>query len=357
MDFIKLLLEKLHLKGLILYIYGLMNRDRYIADREQRKIFFMMTPSYGNLGDQAISYATICFLQDNFSDYKVIEVRMNDTYSAMPSSKKAYRPGDIILLQGGGNMGNLWQYIEDFRRFIMSQLHSCKIVSMPVTVTFTDDRKGKRELRKSQKIYSKCKDLTIIAREKYSFDFLIKNFGAHNIILSPDIVFYLQDRMRTEEKQRRGSILCLRHDIESVNKNTLDKFVADYAHKYPDFKIYDTSVVRLVNEQTREAEVQAALNEISDSEYMITDRMHGLVFAFLTKTPCIITTALDKKILGTFEWIKDEPGIIYTDRIPDRNELDEIIKALREAKAGSKRINLKKKFSNLRNQIMNSKRV
>ena len=47
------------------------------------------------------------------------------------------------------------------------------------------------------------------------------------------------------------------------------------------------------------------LNKFLSAKVVITDRLHGMVFAVITKTPCIITKSLDHKVPGTYKWIKN----------------------------------------------------
>ena len=46
-------------------------------------------------------------------------------------------------------------------------------------------------------------------------------------------------------------------------------------------------------------------NKFRNSKLVITDRLHGMVFSAITKTPCIVTKSLDHKVIGTYEWIKN----------------------------------------------------
>ena len=60
---------------------------------------------------------------------------------------------------------------------------------------------------------------------------------------------------------------------------------------------------------------------------MITDRLHGMVFAAITSTPCIALSNYNQKVKGTYEWIKHLPYIRF---IEDENDIykhiDELLK-------------------------------
>ena len=67
-----------------------------------------MTPNYGNLGDQAITQATIEFVKNELPKYKLITVSLNEIYLYLREIQDICTSEDIIFLQGGGNMGSLY---------------------------------------------------------------------------------------------------------------------------------------------------------------------------------------------------------------------------------------------------------
>ncbi len=340
--------RKLGFRPVLEYFEGKKFENCYEQYMGKKKIFFMITPEYGNNGDQAICYATLRYLKDNFSDYEVIQIPLKDTYKYMRAVKHAYEKNDIILLQGGGNMGNLYIYIERYRRFIMKHLSDCKIISMPTTITFTKDSKGRRELAKSIKAYNRCKDLTLVVREEPSLEFAKKHFNCKTV-LNPDMVLYLLGKYDIKN-ERKDTVFCLRHDGESTNKNSYI-FISEMFAKDPTCRIFDTAIARDVYAKTREAEITASFNELSQAGCVVTDRLHCMVFCAITKTPCVVTTALDAKIKGTYEWIKDLSYIRMVDRLDEKL----VEKAMEEAKAADRSINVdldEKYFKTLRDRIM-----
>ncbi len=46
---------------------------------------------------------------------------------------------------------------------------------------------------------------------------------------------------------------------------------------------------------------------------MITDRLHGMVFAVITGTPCLVFDNVSKKISMVYQWIREMPGVIMGD--------------------------------------------
>ena len=51
-------------------------------------VYFLDTPEYGNLGDQAIAYAMMKFMNDFFPEYEQVEVQENQIYYNIKKLKK-----------------------------------------------------------------------------------------------------------------------------------------------------------------------------------------------------------------------------------------------------------------------------
>ena len=91
----------------------------------------------------------------------------------------------------------------------------------------------------------------------------------------------------------------------------------------------DMHLYRDIPEKDAKNEVLKQLDLISRSEIVITDRLHGMLFAALTSTPCVVIKSMSPKMRGVYEWIKENKYITF---ISDLNELDEGIDRVIRAK-------------------------
>ena len=178
----------------IQYILGNIHYRKFKQLKHKKKIFYMLIPIHGNLGDQAIAYASKTFLEDKFSDYEIIEINYADTYKYSKPIKGVLNKDDLIFLHGGGNMGNHYIHEEEARRHIIDKFKDNKIVSFTQTIYFSNDSTGKFELNKTKKVYNSHPNLTIMAREDKSYEKMKFEFKNANIIECPDIVFYLNNK-------------------------------------------------------------------------------------------------------------------------------------------------------------------
>lgn len=311
------ILKIIEKKGLY-NLYYLFSRDiygkLYPENTSKKKIFLLMEPEYGNIGDQAIAYATEKYISDYFPEYLHVKVTEKNTYKHMKTLQRVCAPSDIILLQGGGNMGNLYPRIERLRRFCLKCFPDNTVVSMPVTATYMDNKFGKREFKKSLKVYNAHRKLILLAREKYTYDFLKENYINANCLLVPDIVFYLANKIEIRESDKTCVMLCIRKEMESVLSEGLrNEIIRGVINRFPDGFIYDTEVKRTIDPDIRDLEVLSMLNQFRRSKIVITDRMHGMIFAAVTGAPCVVLKSLDKKIEGTYQWLKEFNSIKFVE--------------------------------------------
>lgn len=91
--------KRINAKGLYT-IYKLSHQTNLILDScqnsDKKKAFLMMSPTYGNIGDQAISYYTAVFIKKNFPDYQLVVVSEDDTFKCINVLKKICK---VLLLK------------------------------------------------------------------------------------------------------------------------------------------------------------------------------------------------------------------------------------------------------------------
>lgn len=319
MNHLKILLRKIlgeEMVNQINYFFSFRYNSKFKKYKDKKKIIHMLTPLHGNMGDQAIVYATNKFLKENFQDYKIIEVYKKDIYKYAKALKKILNYNDFIVLIGGGNMGNLWITEEIDRRFVINTFKDNKIISMPQTISFTDNKDGKKEFEITKKVYNAHNNLTLIAREEKSYKIMRDNFIKNKVILNPDTVLYLNKMYQFNDGNRNKIMTCLRSDKESVLGNRKAEFVEALNNNYNEVFNYDTVIDKTITKDIREKELKNMFDKFLNSKIVITDRLHGMVFCVITKTPCIVTKSLDHKVTGTYEWIK---GLNYIKLVDDLN--------------------------------------
>lgn len=293
-----------------------------------RKILLIGTPTHGNIGDAAIVLAEEKFIKDNWSQYEYIKIIDDEIEDKIGDIKAKISEEDIILLHGGGNLGDQYIICENRRRMIIEEFPNNQIILMPQSIYFNDTEYGKEELEKTKKIYNNHKKLTLIARENVSLEIMKREFPNVNVILTPDIVMYLNE---TKNRERKGIIYAMRSDVEKVLSNDqmaqIDKITSKYFEKRTFTDTYHT--VDKIDDEVREKVFKEKLDEFRSAELVITDRLHGMIFSTITSTPCIALGNYNHKIRLSFEWLKDQKYIKFLDNI---DNIEEAILELKQLK-------------------------
>lgn len=289
------------------------------------KVFVMLAGDYGNLGDIAITEAQIEFIGRTLPQYIVIPVEINKTYRMIKTIKKIIQPNDVITIIGGGNMGDRYEGFENLRRNIIRTFPKNKIVSFPQTIDFSDTKNGEKRFTDTRKSYSSHTNLHLFARESISYQIMEDSFKDNFVNLVPDIVLSLKVPVNNQNK-RDGIIFCLREDSEiNIESNIKDSMINEITNNYSRVSFLDTHI-RIDNEQYlyfKEA-FRDLLKEFSNSELVITDRLHGMIFSVITGTPCIVLPNINHKIIGTYnDWLKN---LDYINLIENINDIDIFLK-------------------------------
>lgn len=290
-----------------------------VKPTENKTCWIVGTPDHKNLGDHAITYATQKFVKNILPDYSIETITEGEFYNKFISFKNNLKKTDVIILQGGGNLGNLYQYIEDMRRIVINSCKKNPIIMFPQSLFFTDDKIGNIEKQHTKKLYSKNSQIFYFAREKYSKEKMKEIFDNNRVFCVPDIVLSLRNVVENVNK-REGIICCFRSDKESALTNEQKNNIIGKIKKMGNIEQLDTVCDYMVSEEKREEKLFQIWNRFASAELVITDRLHGMIFSIITNTPCIAISNNNKKLLGVYHWIESLDFVQFVD---DVDKIDE----------------------------------
>ncbi len=297
------------------------NFNRVKLNNPTKKIFLLGTPEHNNIGDHAIAYAQLQLIKNSLNDYEIIIVPECHIKNHLNTLKKQVKLGDVICLIGGGNLGNEYLYIEKERRITIKTFSKNSIIIFPQTVYFSKDKTGNKELEISKKIYSKHKKLTIYAREEWSYNFLKKHFYKNEIRFCPDVVLSLSCNFNFK---RENALMCLRSDVESIlNIDDFNNIKSILLNNYKYVDITDMGYFKCLGSNEREKVLTNKLEQFSQYNLIITDRLHGMIFSIITGTPCIVIGNYNHKVEGVYKLVSN---LNYVQFINSLEELEEAIK-------------------------------
>lgn len=308
----------------------------------KKKIVLIGTSEHGNMGDAAFTMGTREFIRKYFADYIFIEVSTYDFSSKLSYLQKIINNDDIIFLQGGGNIGNRYINEENIRRNVIDKFPNNKIFILPQTIYF--DKNGTKELEISKSIYNKHNNLNIFVRGETSLKYAKQYFGNSNHYLSIDCALILN----YDYNYNRNGILCCIRDLDDesgLTKNEYDK-IFEIVKKIDKNYYFTTNTSKELKEKMNlNHEVYNQLENFAKHKLVITDRLHGMIFALITNTPCIVLSSYNNKIAENYDMLKDNKMITFIDK--DIDKLEESIKKYLNMDISNYKNDYSSKFENM----------
>ena len=290
----------------------------YLGFFGSHKYYVIGTPEHSNLGDSAIVLAEIAFLKKcGIRQEQIKEITVDEYKKYLNVIKRKVRTKDILVFPGGGNMGDQWFPEELLRRSILSIFKRNRSIIFPQTLFYSDAEMGRIEERKSIEYYNQQKNLTIVAREKDSYNLMKQLYPDTKILLTPDIVLsFRRDELLIANRFKKDVLLCFRNDPEqSMTSDERQRITEFLLNQNLQYKMSDMYSEKAITKENRRDCVKDKLQEFSAAKLVITDRLHGMVFAAIAGTPCIVFSNYNYKVRGTYEWIKYLQYIQFVDSV------------------------------------------
>jgi len=287
------------------------------------EIVYLDYPVYDNVGDLLIWHGTIQFLKQQ-------KKKVTAYYSTRNISNRMHNHINrcfTICLQGGGNLGDLWPWFQEFREEIIQAYPNKRIVIFPQSVHFN----SQKALEKACTTFKNHPDLHIFLRDKNSYA-ILEAQGVSNIQLCPDMAHALWGKVVAEPKRINSPLYLLRRDKED---NNLPPEVATHKPTAFDWDDLLTGWLRIgykigIKMHTIDhrfdgrlptsfywriiswAMIKRAIHIVSIHDGVVTNRLHAMLLSALLSRN---VTAYDNsygKLSSYFDlWLKDIPTIDF----------------------------------------------
>ncbi|MEG4589163.1 polysaccharide pyruvyl transferase family protein [Microcoleus sp. MOSTC5] len=266
-------------------------------------------PDYLNVGDHLIWLGEIYYLTTVLkTKIKYVASGIADFSEEVMEKQAGKAP---IILQGGGNLGDLWREHQEFREYIISKYRDRQIIIMPQSIYFENTS----NLKKAADIFNSHPNLTLFVRENSSEKIAIKYFHNCQIIKTPDIAFQLLNMscFASNKTCEKSSILyhC------RTDKELKEDFYTDFIFQLPNLVIEDwiSSEWKIWRScksilETSQADPQhfpaifdslydpdvhriswiimhKAIEQFRQHRLIITNRLHGHILCILLRIPHI----------------------------------------------------------------------
>lgn len=287
-----------------------------------RKCILLDVPYYDNIGDLLIWEGTHCFLND--SKITCLFTASMDTFTYPEIDRNV-----VILLQGGGNFGDIWIQHQKFRAKVIAHYPHNKIFILPQTVYFEDEAIMKADALE----LAKHPDLTIIARDNLSYDLLKKFYGTNNIMLLPDMAFCISKGLN-RTNQKTGKTLFFKRTDKEVNVSKINKVeeivpakaeIHEWPTMEPGFALpiiwriplslsyrfhFNKDIVW--SNLVRPLYVKIGVDFINQYDDVFTTRLHGCILSILLgKNITFFDNSYGKNYSFYNTWLKEDKNINF----------------------------------------------
>ena len=288
-------------------------------------------PNQPNVGDSAIWLAEEGWLQ---AAGTTIAYRC-DIPTFSPEALRAAISRGVILLSGGGNLGDLWPAHQHFREHVVQSFPHCPIIQLPQSISFNDPR----NLARARSIFNAHPDLTLLLRDEQSLELARTEFRTRSI-LCPDMALALGPLARPASPVVKVFWLA-RNDIEAghaepptmsteverrdwlVDNRTLttefDTLLRWAVRRYPRWTgsaraIASSNVYRGYFRRIARARLARGLRLLGRGQVVVTDRLHGHILSLLMGVPHVaLDTRYGKVKSFHTTWTKASPITYWAD--------------------------------------------
>lgn len=228
------------------------------------------------------------------------------------------KKNDIIIFQSGYGVQDLGGDQGPMHELICDRLENAKILMMPQTIYFREEKNKERVARNLNKV----KRMLFLARDRVSYDEAIKMFPDLKVELYPDIVTTLIGHFHFKNK-RNGIFLCTRNDGEKFYTYQEINSLKDRLEELTTVHTGDTQYQRTGAELRLNLEdnLRKEIEKFSNYQLVITDRYHGTIFSLCANTPVIIIRSNDHKVTTGALWFEG----VYDNYVYQVDNLDEAV--------------------------------
>jgi exopolysaccharide biosynthesis predicted pyruvyltransferase EpsI len=300
-------------------------------------------PNHENSGDSLIFLGQLRYL-DRLG-VKVDYIADGSRYN--PSDLRVLVPNGPILIQGGGNFGDRWEYMQALRERVIGDFPDRQIIQLPQGIDFQD---GPR-LVQAQQVLNAHPGLTLLIRDHAGVERTRALFQSANVLFCPDMAFGYGE-VRSGDPAV-DAVVLRRNDSESlavaerftmlpaVTHVDLDwgltgiaKLIAKVLHfpgaltkRIPPLAVSLHPIQRRAYEAIARNNVRHAVRILSKGRLVVTDRLHATVLATLMGKPVVAMDNANGKVSAIVgDYLGRMPGVHYASSIKEaENKVDSFL--------------------------------
>ena len=257
-------------------------------------------PNHSNVGDSAIWQGEIKALDRYFNCSPILTFELPQNSMPLPEL-----PVDTqIVLNGGGNIGDIWENMQLFRERVIKNFPDNRIVQMPQSIFFRNEKKKDR----CRQVFSAHKDFLLMVRDKTSFQ-IATTLHEGRTELVPDMALALGriprpcapatpilGLLRTDQEKTVADDAETLKKIKAVDwieepaiwEGTVLRRITKFESILPfPRSLLDPLKTKLFNRISK-IRVRRGCSLLSEGHVVITDRLHAHILCTLMEIPHVI---------------------------------------------------------------------
>jgi len=270
-------------------------------------------PTHTNVGDHAITLGELAYIRRAGSEVSYL-CTLHD-YSAA-RLRERLRDG-VILIHGGGNLGDLWPHHQRFRERVLAEFEQARVVQLPQSIKFESDE----SLERARRVFGGHPDFTLLLRDAEALSFARQHFDCR-VELCPDSAFALGAQARRRDPDVDVLVLA-RTDHETTAPLELEAggsietvdWLGDPSRTFRALRLgggqlgakarrarlafaVASPLVRRAYEALARDRLEFGLSLLSRGRTVVTDRLHGHILCTLLGIPHVICDTGYGKVAG-----------------------------------------------------------
>lgn len=282
-------------------------------------------PSHQNVGDSAIWVGQTRYLKQLGAIIRyVADIATYDPRRL----RRNLHPGSLVLLTGGGTLGDRWMKAARHRLQVIHDLPDYRILLLPQGVDFSSSDAAET----TDRIMGKHPDLHLLVRERLSLARARTLLPSVSTTECPDMAFGL-GVMHRMQPQTNSVLALLRRDLERLQPPPTYEALPEGVRvvdwglhglykplwklgRSPSLAPQLQRAVRLGFTLTARTNLHAGCRLLSSGNAVITDRLHAMVLAALLGVPVCGLDNSNGKVRAVYEqYLKQLPHVGFAETV------------------------------------------
>lgn len=268
-------------------------------------------PAYSNVGDSAIWLGQLALLRA--AGARVVYAASRMAYRPRALERAVGRDG-VVLISGGGNLGDLWPPHQQFRERVLDEHPGCRIIQLPQSIHF-DHATG---LNRAQAVFAGHRGFVLMVRDHRSLA-MAEDLVGDRARLCPDMSFGLGPLPRTGEPDVDLAV-HRRDDHEGPvpppgGPATFDWLTEDrwtrLLSRLANGRFGGLTVVRPLMTRVAARRLGRGCRLLSSARIIVTNRLHGHLLCVLMDIPHFVSDTVQGKVRAYLEtWAAPRQNLV-----------------------------------------------